>query len=133
MDLVVNIDVDDLEQAIAFYTDALGLRLARRLFGGSVAELHGATSIIQLLLKESGSSPAASGRSRRDYTRHWTPVHLDFAVEDISIAVERAVRAGATLEGPVQTHPWGHLATMSDPFGNGFCLIQFLGRGYDDA
>jgi len=60
-------------------------------------------------------------------------VHLDFAVEDISIAVERAVRAGATLEGPVQTHPWGHVATMSDPFGNGFCLIQFLGRGYDDV
>ena len=83
MDLIVNIDVADIEQAIAFYTDALGLRLARRLFGGSVAELHGATSIIQLLLKESGSSPAASSRSRRDYTRHWTPVHLDFAVDDI--------------------------------------------------
>jgi hypothetical protein len=21
---------------------------------------------------------------------------------------------------------------MADPFGHGFCLIQFLGRGYDE-
>jgi hypothetical protein len=21
---------------------------------------------------------------------------------------------------------------MADPFGNGFCLIEFLGRGYDE-
>jgi hypothetical protein len=24
------------------------------------------------------------------------------------------------------------LALMADPFGNGFCLVQFLGRGYDE-
>ena len=133
MELVINIDVDDIEKAITFYTDALGLRLSRRLFEGTVAELRGATSTIQLLLKESGSAPAAPIQTRRDYGRHWTPVHLDLTVEDISAAVERAVRAGATLEGPVQRHRWGHLATLSDPFGHGFCLIQFLEGGYDDV
>lgn len=133
MRLVVNIDVDDLEEGIRFYTSALGLRLSRRLFAGSVAELVGATSTIQLLLKPSGTAPAPTVAQARHYGRHWTPVHLDFAVGDISAAAEQAIRAGATLEGQIESFPWGHLATMSDPFGHGFCLLQFLGGGYDMA
>ena len=133
MQLLVNIDVDDLENAIAFYSTGLGLRLRRRMFADSVAEISGASSTIQLLLKPAGSAPASSIPATRAYERHWTPVHLDFAVEDISAAVERAIRAGATLEGTVQSHAWGHLATLSDPFGHGFCLLQFVGRGYDEV
>jgi hypothetical protein len=26
----------------------------------------------------------------------------------------------------------GKIAVLADPFGNGFCLIQFIGRGYDE-
>jgi lactoylglutathione lyase len=59
-------------------------------------------------------------------------VHLDFVVEDIAAAVERATAAGAKLEGPVKASDWGDLALMSDPFGHGFCLIEFRGRGYDE-
>jgi predicted enzyme related to lactoylglutathione lyase len=133
MQLVVNIDVDDLEKAIVFYSTGLGLRLRRRLFDASVAEMSGASSTIQLLLKPVGSSPAPSVPVTREYKRHWTPVHLDFVVEDICDAVERAVHAGAKLEGAVQSYTWGHLATLSDPFGHGFCLLQFSGRGYDEV
>jgi Glyoxalase-like domain len=39
--------------------------------------------------------------------------------------------AGATLAGDVQTSSWGRLALMADPFGHGFCLVQFVGKGYD--
>jgi predicted enzyme related to lactoylglutathione lyase len=131
MQLVINIDVDDLEKAIQFYTTALGLRLSRRLFENSVAEMAGAASTIQLLLKPSGTVPTPSSATTREYGRHWTPVHLDFVVEDVSTAMERAVRAGATLEGQIVSYPWGRLATMSDPFGHGFCVLQFLGGGYD--
>ena len=133
MQLVVNIDVDDLEKAIDFYSRALGLRLSRRLFDGSVAEMTGASSTIQLLLKPAGSSPYPSASVRRDYDRHWTPVHLDFTVDDITAAVQRAITAGALLEGEIQSYRWGHLATLSDPFGHGFCLLQFTGQGYDEA
>ena len=133
MQLVVNIDVDDLEKAIAFYSNGLGLHLGRRLFDDSVAEMSGASTTIQLLLKPEGSSPASSIPVTRGYKRHWTPIHLDFAVEDISAALERAIHAGATLEGTVQLHAWGHLATLSDPFGHGFCLLQFVGKGYDEV
>jgi predicted enzyme related to lactoylglutathione lyase len=131
MQLVVNIDVEDLERAIAFYSTGLGLRLERRLFDESVAEMSGASATIQLLLKPAGSSPAPSIPVTRGYSRHWTPVHLDFEVNDIVAAVERATHAGATLEGTVQSHAWGHLATLSDPFGHGFCLLQFAPGGYD--
>lgn len=40
MDLLVNIDVPDLTRAIAFYADAFGLHVARRL-GPEAVELSG--------------------------------------------------------------------------------------------
>ena len=131
VELLANIDVDDLERAIEFYTRALGLRLGRRL-GDGIAEMLGASSPIYLLAKPAGSAASAGTRQRRDYQRHWTPVHLDFVVADIQAAVQRAKAAGAQLEGEIQTYQWGHIATMADPFGHGFCLIEFRGRGYDE-
>ncbi len=129
---IVNVDVDDLDKAVAFYTGALGLRPGRRMFEGSVAEMLGGPCTIYLLLKASGSAATANAGLARSYERHWTPVHLDFVVDDIAAAVARAVRAGARLEGQIQSFAWGRLATMSDPFGHGFCAVQFLGNGYSD-
>jgi lactoylglutathione lyase len=130
-DLLINIDVDDLQKATDFYVRALGLRPGRR-FGGSAVELLGAPSPIYLLMKLGGTSPFAGAPSPRDYRRHWTPVHLDVAVGDLEAALGRAVSAGARLEGEVQDLKWGRLATLADPFGHGFCILQFKGRGYDE-
>ena len=58
-------------------------------------------------------------------------MHLDVVVEDIDAAIARAVAAGAVQEKPTATQAWGRLALMADPFGHGFCFVQFLGRGYD--
>jgi predicted enzyme related to lactoylglutathione lyase len=104
---------------------------ARRL-GQSVVELLGADAPIYLLERPADSPVAAGVTQRRDYVRHWTPVHLDFVVPDIGVAITRAQQAGARLEGDVRTENWGHIAQLADPFGHGFCLIQFLGRGYDE-
>ncbi len=133
MDCLLNIDVPDLERAIAFYENGVGLRLARRLFAGTVAEMLGSSSPIYLIEKLPNSSPSAYTSQRRDYQRHWTPVHLDFVVSDLASATERAVRAGAKLEGELQTFVWGRQAVMSDPFGHGLCFIQWIGRGYDEV
>ena len=51
---------------------------------------------------------------------------------EIDGAVDRARNAGARLEGPVQTNNWGKIAMLADPFGHGICLIEFVGRGYDE-
>jgi catechol 2,3-dioxygenase-like lactoylglutathione lyase family enzyme len=132
MDLRICIDVDDLERGIAFYTGGLGLRVARRL-RDDWAELLGAGSPIDLLANAPGSTPLGeSAPARRDYARHWTPVHLDFVVDDIDAAVQRLVAVGATLERPIQDRRWGRMANLADPFGHGIDLLQFLGRGYDE-
>jgi predicted enzyme related to lactoylglutathione lyase len=129
-DLLVNIDVDDLEKGLRFYADGLGLKPGRRL-GADAREMLGASSPIYLLASPGGTPPFAAATAGRDYRRHWTPVHLDLAVEDIEAAVARAVSAGATLEGTIEERAWGLLARLADPFGNGFCILQFKGRGYD--
>jgi predicted enzyme related to lactoylglutathione lyase len=133
VEISVNIDVPDLEAAIEFYRFALGLRVGRRLFEGSVAEMLGASSKIYLLMKPAGDSASSLAGLPRGYGRHWTPVHLDFVVDDVSAAVQRAVASGANLEGNIQSFAWGRLAVLSDPFGHGFCLLQFIGRGYDQV
>lgn len=128
--LLINIDVDDLERGVAFYTQALDLRRGRTLFAGTVVELTGADAPIYLLLRPAGTSAADGIRQLRRYRRHWTPVHLDFVVADVAAAVSRAVAAGARLEGAIASYEWGRLATLADPFGNGFCLAELPGGGY---
>jgi predicted enzyme related to lactoylglutathione lyase len=130
MELLVNIDVDDLDRAVTFYCHGLGLHIGRR-FGDDGVELLGAHSPIYLLAKPTGSPATSAAPALRDYGRHWTPVHLDFVVDDVEAAVARAESAGATVESPVELRPWGRIAGLADPFGHGFCLLEFRGRGYD--
>jgi predicted enzyme related to lactoylglutathione lyase len=130
-DILINIDVDDLERATAFYAALLDVKIGRR-FGDGAVELVGGMVPIYLLLKEAGTAANSATGERRRYARHWTPVHLDFVVLDVDKVVAIALQAGATLDDPPTTHDWGRIAHLADPFGNGFCLIQFLGRGYDE-
>ena len=131
MNFLVNLDVGDLDKAIRFYCSAFELKVGRRL-GALGVELLGASAPVYLLAKDAGTAASAATAQRRTYERHWTPIHLDFVVDDIEAAVEKARSAGALLEKPIATHKWGKLAVMADPFGHGFCFVQFLGRGYDE-
>ena len=131
MQLLVNVDVNDIASATTFYCDAFELTVGRR-FGADGVELLGASSAIYLLAKAEGSTPSDFTNQKRTYARHWSPVHLDFVVDDIEAAMQRAVSAGAVLEKPIQDARWGRLALMADPFGHGFCLVQFLAKGYDE-
>ena len=132
MGIRICIDVNDLERAIAFYTQGLQLKLGRRL-GADWAELLGGGSTIDLLAEKEGSAPLGDSHpQRRDFRRHWTPVHLDFVVTDIDAATARLVVLGATLQRPIQERRWGRMANLADPFGHGFDLLEFKGRGYDE-
>ena len=131
LQLLVNIDVDDLPGAERFYCAALDLKPGRR-FGSAALELLGASSAIYLLQKAKDTPASPATPQLRDYARHWTPVHLDLVVEDLDVALVRAQAAGARLERPIAAHKWGRIAELADPFGHGFCLVQFLNRGYDE-
>jgi uncharacterized glyoxalase superfamily protein PhnB len=129
MQLLVNVDVPALEPALSFYTQAFGLRVGRRFAGWGV-ELLGAQAAIYVLVKAEGTAAHAAGEPRR-YQRHWTPVHVDLVVDALEPAVARALAAGARAEGDVRTDVWGRIVQLADPFGHGWCLIEFSPRGYD--
>jgi predicted enzyme related to lactoylglutathione lyase len=128
--LLVNIDVDDLERGVRFYTEGLGLRVGRR-FRERWIELVGATCNLYLLEKKPGTQAIRGQDVTRSYQRHWTPVHLDFVVASLEVARERVLRAGAVLESDIAEHAYGRLAMFADPFGHGLCLIEFNSEGYD--
>ncbi|HEV8693415.1 MAG TPA: VOC family protein [Lysobacter sp.] len=129
MKLLLNIDVPEIATAEAFYTAALGLRPGRR-FGADGLELLGLEVPLYLLAKTEGSIGA--GEATRTYARHWTPLHCDLAVDDLDAALARAVAAGAVQEGATREAKWGRLVQIADPYGHGWCLLQFHGRGYDE-
>jgi catechol 2,3-dioxygenase-like lactoylglutathione lyase family enzyme len=130
MELRICVDVNDMERAIAFYCEGLGLQVGRR-FGNEFVELLGAGCPIDLLFNAAGTQPVPGSSSPRNYQRHWTPLHLDFVVDDIDAAVARLQQLGAVLEMPVTERAWGRIAGLADPFGHGLDLLQFQGRGYD--
>lgn len=114
------IDVPDLSAAAAFYRDALGCSIQKQQASHSTLSAGGVT--MQLLLKEAGTAATVDG-GLRSYERHWTPVHLDFDVDDLDEAMAGVKRCGGTVES-VQRADWGGMAICADPFGNGFCLVS---------
>lgn len=124
MRIIVNVDVPELAPAIEFYSKALSLTL-NRIIDDDVAELSGASTSIYLLEKPSQTSVSSSIGKTRHYTRHWTPVHMDFVVDDIDQAQARALKAGAKQESECVQWRGSKCITFSDPFGHGFCLIEF--------
>ena len=129
MRIIINIDVPELAPAIRFYTTALGLTL-NRIIDEDVAELTGASSVLYLLQNAPGSRFAQANPHGRDYARHWTPVHMDFVVDDLQTAAGRAINAGAIQESECVEWNGSKCITFSDPFGHGFCLIEFENGTY---
>jgi predicted enzyme related to lactoylglutathione lyase len=113
------IGVTDLERGIAFYCQAVGLSLRRRLDDNWV-ELAGASIPIFLLTSE-------RPEQRPGY---WT-AHLDFLTDDLEAAERRAREAGAVLVRDLQERIWGRMANMVDAFGNPFDFIELASDGYD--
>jgi len=96
----INIDVPDLEKGVAFYAAAVGLVPVHRL-GNFAVEMSGAQAPV-FLLQKAAATPAFTGATvGRDYARHWTPVHLDFLVDEIEGALGLAVSVGAYAESPI--------------------------------
>lgn len=124
MEVEITIDVDDLDRALEFYCGGLGLALVERNPDWARLELDGQT----FWLCPFAAGP--HGTITRDFGRHWTPIHLDFIVDDVDRAVDRALAAGGHLDGEIrrmEPEPMGCLsdvANLSDPSGNGVDLLQ---------
>jgi predicted enzyme related to lactoylglutathione lyase len=129
MRLIVNIDVPELAPAIDFYTTAFELECSR-ILDEDVAELVGSSSTIYLLRNAPGTICSKRSEALRNYEKHWTPVHVDFVVRDVEAASKRAIQAGAVRQSDSVEWLGSKCITFSDPFGNGFCLIEFAEDSY---
>lgn len=123
----VNIDVPNLADGYRFYCAAFGFEKLSEPYPG-VMLLKGGNVEVALLAKPAHSQPAAHTKDRRSYDRHWTPVHLDFLVDDFKKALATAVAAGAVQEQIFADTQHGSIAFCSDPFGNGFCVLEDLSQ-----
>ena len=129
MNVIINIDVPLLEPAIAFYCNAFDLKL-ERLLDDDVAELIGASTRVYLLQQAEDSIPSEFTSDVRHYQRHWTPIHIDIVVDDLVSAAERVIKAGAKMESECIEWRGSRCISFADPFGHGFCLIQFEQGSY---
>jgi predicted enzyme related to lactoylglutathione lyase len=119
----VSIDVPSLAEGVRFYTSAFGFSKSSEPVPGVVV-LAAGTSEICLLEKAPGSRPSRYTEEMRHYDRHWTPVHMDFHVDNLKTALKTALEAGARQEQLFENPEHGSVAFCSDPFGHGFCLIE---------
>ena len=123
MRIGISIDVPDLAAGIRFYGGLFDLAEGPRPLP-QLCVLRGAEGQSLLLIaREDGTRPFPDAQVRRSYTRHWTPVHLDFHVEDVAATRDRALALGATCEVFHEAPGRPQAAFMADPFGHGFCLI----------
>jgi len=118
----ISIDVPDLAQGIAFYCAGFGFTEKMRPMP-TVAVLGGLNMDLCLLEKPAGSKPSPATEDHRKFERHWTPVHLDFHVDDLHAALARVEALGAKREQVFEHPDHGSAAFCSDPFGHGFCLL----------
>ncbi len=123
MKVEITIDVDDLERAVEFYCEGIGLKLIGRGKTWARTELEDQTFWICEFVAGQQDGVA------RDFQRHWTPIHLDFIVKDLDSALARALDAGGRLDRAVRRddpEPLGRcdIANLSDPAGNGVDLIK---------
>jgi predicted enzyme related to lactoylglutathione lyase len=122
MKLTASIDVPSIDEGLRFFGEVFGFVEFSRPHPG-YAVLSAGESTIGLLAKPSGSSPAKGSSDVRRYERHWTPVHIDFCVEDFEATLIKALKAGAKSEQVHRVPGYPPVAFCSDPFGHGFCIV----------
>jgi catechol 2,3-dioxygenase-like lactoylglutathione lyase family enzyme len=116
--------VDDVDEAIAFYSKLLDFEL---LTNASPAFADVKRGNLRLLLSGAQSSagrPMPDGR--KPGPGGWNRIHL--IVDDIDIDVGRLRDAGATFRNDIVTGPGGKQILLEDPSGNVVELFQPAAR-----
>jgi predicted enzyme related to lactoylglutathione lyase len=106
----VHYSVQDMARSVAFYRDALGMRVLDSNAWWTSLEFFGA----RIGLHWTGGAPVGAGGGAT----------LTLRSTDLAEDLARLRRHGARLLGAPSDNPWGRLATLADPEGNVLKLMQ---------
>lgn len=117
--------VEDLDRAVAFYCDVLGLRLGHR--SGPYAQLD--TGMTRVSLFERQAMAATLGHELEAPSPDAPAFELGFKVADCDAAYAGLLAAGALAAVPPTDRAWGQrTAYVRDPDGHLVELAQDLAR-----
>jgi predicted enzyme related to lactoylglutathione lyase len=94
--------VSDMDAAVAFYRDKLGLAVEEH--DGDWTEVSAGDARIGLNAAESSAGTGGAV--------------IAFSVDDLDATVEQLKGVGVAFTGDVSEHPWGRIAPFEDPDGN---------------
>jgi catechol 2,3-dioxygenase-like lactoylglutathione lyase family enzyme len=125
-DEIVNVRymVDDVDAAIAFYSELLGFELLTSAAPAFADVKRGNLRLLLAGPQSSAGRPMPDGR--KPGPGGWNRIH--FIVDDIDADVRRLRDAGATFRNDIVTGPGGKQILLEDPSGNVVELFQPAGR-----
>ena len=110
--------VSDMDRAVAFYTDAVGLKLRNRV-GTTWAELDAGKGLIIGLHPASPPDTAAAGTQGA--------INIELAVtEPLEVVIEALTQRGVEFTGPIKEYEAVRIASFYDPDRNVIVLGQVL-------
>jgi catechol 2,3-dioxygenase-like lactoylglutathione lyase family enzyme len=115
--------VNDVEEAIDFYTSQFGFTLRTSAAPAFADVVRGNLRLLLSGPKSSAGRPMPDGRTPGP--GGWNRIH--FIVEDIAADVERLRAAGLTFRNDIISGPGGRQILLEDPSGNPIELFQPAG------
>ena len=112
--------VDDAVAALDFYRDALGAQEVFRLpMGDKIGHAEIRIGDSMLMLSDEWPDMDAYGPNRRGGATATFVIY----VPDVDASFDRAVKAGAKVDRPLENQAWGdRMGTVIDPFGHKWSL-----------
>jgi catechol 2,3-dioxygenase-like lactoylglutathione lyase family enzyme len=112
--------VDDVEDAVAFYTSHFGFELRSKHAPAFADVTRGHLRLLLSGPKSSAGRPMPDGRQPEP--GGWNRIHL--IVDDIESEVDRLRSAGLSFRNDIVSGPGGQQILLDDPSGNPIELFQ---------
>src|SRR5213596_1686311 len=112
--------VDDVEDAVAFYTNHFGFELRSNAAPAFADVVRGNLRLLLSGPTSSAGRPMPDGRTPQP--GGWNRIH--FVVDDITAEIERLRSTGVSFRNDIVREPGGQQILLEDPSGNPIELFQ---------